>query len=46
MVGVNVGTISDSALPFGGIKMSGIGKEGSKYGIDDYIIVKSVTVGI
>ncbi|CUM55103.1 uncharacterized protein AC631_03449 [Debaryomyces fabryi] len=46
MVGVNVGAISDCAFPFGGIKASGFGREGSKYGIDDYLTIKSVTVGI
>ncbi|CUM67397.1 uncharacterized protein PRCAT00005091001 [Priceomyces carsonii] len=46
MVGVNVGVISDSALPFGGVKESGFGREGSKYGIDEYLVVKAVTVGI
>lgn len=46
MVGINVGTISDSSFPFGGIKESGFGREGSKYGIDDYLTIKSVTVGI
>lgn len=45
MVGVNTGGISEAALPFGGVKESGFGREGSKYGIDDYSIVKSVVVG-
>lgn len=46
MVGINVGAISDCAFPFGGIKASGFGREGSKYGIDDYLTIKSVTIGI
>ncbi|KAK5276265.1 succinate semialdehyde dehydrogenase NADP+ linked, partial [Exophiala xenobiotica] len=43
MVGVNTGLISDPASPFGGVKESGFGREGSKYGIDEYLIIKSVT---
>lgn len=42
MVGVNVGVITESALPFGGVKESGFGREGSLYGLDDYLVVKSV----
>jgi succinate-semialdehyde dehydrogenase/glutarate-semialdehyde dehydrogenase len=45
MVGVNEGIISTETAPFGGIKSSGIGREGSKYGIDDYIDVKYVCIG-
>lgn len=45
MIGVNTGAISEPALPFGGVKESGFGREGSKYGIDDYTIVKSMVVG-
>lgn len=45
MVGVNTGIISDAAAPFGGVKESGLGREGSKYGIDDYVVVKSMTLG-
>ena len=40
MVGVNTGLISNEVAPFGGIKQSGIGREGSKYGIDDYLEIK------
>jgi len=40
MVGVNTGLISNEVAPFGGIKQSGIGREGSKYGIEDYLEVK------
>lgn len=45
MVGVNTGLISDAASPFGGVKESGFGREGSKYGIDEYMTIKSVTIG-
>lgn len=40
MVGINTGIISNEVAPFGGIKQSGIGREGSKYGIEDYLEVK------
>lgn len=40
MVGINTGLISNEVAPFGGIKQSGIGREGSKYGIDDYLEIK------
>lgn len=46
MVGVNTGAISDSAFPFGGVKESGFGREGSKYGLDEYLVLKSVTVSL
>ncbi|BFZ53054.1 succinate semialdehyde dehydrogenase NADP+ linked [Savitreella phatthalungensis] len=45
MVGANTGLISDSALPFGGVKQSGLGREGSKYGLEDYTVIKAVTLG-
>lgn len=45
MVGVNTGLVSDPVMPFGGVKESGFGREGSKHGIDEYITVKSVTFG-
>ncbi|EEQ35972.1 putative succinate-semialdehyde dehydrogenase [Clavispora lusitaniae] len=45
MIGVNTGGISEAALPFGGVKESGYGREGSKYGIDDYSVVKSMVLG-
>ena len=45
MVGVNTGLISDPASPFGGVKESGFGREGSKYGLEEYTILKSVTIG-
>ena len=40
MVGINEGIISNAAAPFGGIKQSGYGREGSKYGLDDYTDIK------
>lgn len=45
MVSVNTGLFTDAALPFGGIKESGFGREGSLYGMDDYTVVKSITLG-
>ena len=45
MVGINTGLISDTAMPFGGVKESGFGREGSKYGIEEYLTIKAVTVG-
>ncbi|KAG9755096.1 succinic semialdehyde dehydrogenase, partial [Aureobasidium melanogenum] len=45
MVGVNTGLISDPAAPFGGVKQSGFGREGSKIGIDEYMVTKMVTLG-
>lgn len=45
MVGINTGLISDAASPFGGVKESGFGREGSGLGIDEYTVVKSVTIG-
>jgi len=46
MVGLNTGLISTEVAPFGGIKQSGIGREGSKYGILDYTEMKYVCVAI
>lgn len=40
IVGINTGIISNEVAPFGGIKQSGMGREGSKYGIDDYLTIK------
>ncbi|ESY64675.1 MULTISPECIES: NAD-dependent succinate-semialdehyde dehydrogenase [Mesorhizobium] len=45
LVGVNEGLITTEVAPFGGLKESGVGKEGSKYGLDDYLDVKYVCVG-
>ncbi|OYW59477.1 MAG: succinate-semialdehyde dehydrogenase (NADP(+)) [Rhizobiales bacterium 12-68-15] len=44
-VGVNAGVITTEVAPFGGVKESGFGKEGSKYGLDDYLIAKYVCLG-
>jgi succinate-semialdehyde dehydrogenase/glutarate-semialdehyde dehydrogenase len=46
IVGLNAGLISNPVAPFGGIKESGLGREGSKYGIEDFLEVKYVCVGI
>jgi succinate-semialdehyde dehydrogenase/glutarate-semialdehyde dehydrogenase len=40
MVGINTGLISNEVAPFGGVKQSGIGREGSKYGIEEFLVVK------
>lgn len=40
MVGVNTGLISNEVAPFGGVKQSGMGREGSKFGIEDYLVIK------
>ncbi len=45
LVGINAGLISTEVAPFGGMKQSGIGREGSKYGIDDYLEVKYLCFG-
>jgi len=45
IVGVNTGIISTEVAPFGGVKHSGIGREGSKYGIEDYLELKYVCLG-
>jgi len=45
MCGVNTGKISGAESPFGGVKESGYGLEGSKYGLAEYQIVKSITIG-
>lgn len=45
MIGCNTGLISDPASPFGGVKESGFGREGSKYGIEDYMVIKTCTIG-
>lgn len=46
MVGVNTGLISTAEAPFGGVKQSGLGREGSKYGLDDYTELKYVCIGL
>ena len=45
IVGVNEGIISTEVAPFGGMKSSGLGREGSKYGIEDYLEIKYVALG-
>jgi succinate-semialdehyde dehydrogenase/glutarate-semialdehyde dehydrogenase len=45
MVGINEGIISSEVAPFGGVKQSGIGREGSKYGIEEYLEVKYLCMG-
>jgi len=45
MVGVNTGIISTEIAPFGGVKQSGLGREGSTYGMDDYLVVKYICMG-
>jgi succinate-semialdehyde dehydrogenase/glutarate-semialdehyde dehydrogenase len=42
MVGVNTGMISNEVAPFGGVKQSGLGREGSHHGIDEYLELKYV----
>jgi succinate-semialdehyde dehydrogenase/glutarate-semialdehyde dehydrogenase len=46
IVGVNTGIISTEVAPFGGVKQSGIGREGSKYGIEDYLEIKYVCMAV
>ena len=45
IVGINVGLISTEVAPFGGVKESGLGREGSKYGVDDYLEIKYLCMG-
>jgi succinate-semialdehyde dehydrogenase / glutarate-semialdehyde dehydrogenase len=45
IVGFNTGRVSTEVAPFGGVKESGLGREGSKYGIDDYVELKYVCLG-
>lgn len=45
MVGINTGVISTAVAPFGGVKQSGMGREGSKYGIDEYVDTKYLCMG-
>ena len=46
MVGTNTGAISHASAPFGGVKQSGFGREGSKYGLDDYLDLKVQHIGL
>ena len=45
MVGVNVGILATEHVPFGGVKQSGLGREGSHYGMDDYVEIKYLCLG-
>jgi succinate-semialdehyde dehydrogenase/glutarate-semialdehyde dehydrogenase len=45
MVGVNTGLISNEVAPFGGVKQSGLGREGSTYGMEDYLVIKYIMMG-
>jgi succinate-semialdehyde dehydrogenase/glutarate-semialdehyde dehydrogenase len=46
MVGLNTGMVSTEVAPFGGVKQSGMGREGSHYGLDEYLNLKFVCVGL
>ena len=46
MVGINPGLISNEVAPFGGMKASGLGREGSKHGLDEYLEIKYLCLGI
>ena len=45
IVGINTGFISSEVAPFGGMKESGIGREGSSYGVDDWVELKYLAMG-
>jgi succinate-semialdehyde dehydrogenase/glutarate-semialdehyde dehydrogenase len=45
MVGINTGLISVAEVPFGGVKQSGLGREGSRHGIEDYVEMKYLCLG-
>jgi succinate-semialdehyde dehydrogenase/glutarate-semialdehyde dehydrogenase len=45
MIGINTGIISTEVAPFGGIKQSGLGREGSKYGMDEFVEIKYLCIG-
>lgn len=45
IVGINTGIISTEVAPFGGMKFSGMGREGSKYGIEEYVEIKYMCIG-
>jgi succinate-semialdehyde dehydrogenase/glutarate-semialdehyde dehydrogenase len=46
MVGINTGIFSNEVAPFGGVKQSGLGREGSKYGIEDYLEIKYLCLSL
>jgi succinate-semialdehyde dehydrogenase/glutarate-semialdehyde dehydrogenase len=45
MVGINVGILATEHVPFGGVKHSGLGREGSSHGMEDYVEIKYLCVG-
>ncbi len=45
IVGINTGLISSTVAPFGGVKESGVGREGSRYGVDDFLEIKYLCMG-
>ena len=45
MVGINTGLISNEVAPFGGVKQSGLGREGSRYGMEEYLEMKYLCMG-
>jgi succinate-semialdehyde dehydrogenase/glutarate-semialdehyde dehydrogenase len=45
LIGINEGIISTEVAPFGGVKASGVGREGSKYGIEEYLEIKYLALG-
>ncbi|MCA3754283.1 MAG: aldehyde dehydrogenase family protein, partial [Phenylobacterium sp.] len=46
MVGINTGLISTEVAPFGGVKESGLGREGSRYGLEEYLETKMVCLSV
>lgn len=46
MVGINSGLVSTAVSPFGGVKESGMGREGSRYGIEEYLEIKSICIDV
>ena len=46
MVGINTGLISNEVAPFGGVKQSGLGREGSHYGMDDFLEVNYLALAV
>jgi succinate-semialdehyde dehydrogenase/glutarate-semialdehyde dehydrogenase len=45
MVGINVGILASEHVPFGGVKQSGLGREGSHFSMDDYVEMKYLCMG-
>lgn len=46
MVGMNSTAISNEVVPFGGVKQSGVGREGSKYGLEEFMTIKYLCLGV